>query len=254
LRLLTWNVHRCTGRDGKASPERIAEVIAATAPDVVALQEVDVHRPRSGGVDQADAIARALDMQFHFNTVLRVEDREGYGDAILTALPTRRMHAGFIPGAPRVPGVERRGALWVEIDHAGSTVQVITTHLGLTAGERRVQVDALLGPDWLGHADCHAPRILLGDFNAIPESRAYRRLVRAMHCAQRLAGRRPQATFPSALPLLALDHVFIEAPGVRATTQVIGTPLARLASNHLPVLANIDFAPADTSTDAPAIP
>jgi endonuclease/exonuclease/phosphatase family metal-dependent hydrolase len=51
LRLLTWNVHRCTGRDGKASPERIAEVIAATAPDVVALQEVDVHRPRSGGVD-----------------------------------------------------------------------------------------------------------------------------------------------------------------------------------------------------------
>lgn len=242
MRLLTYNVHRCTGTDRRVSPERIAAVIADARPDIVALQEVDVHRARTGGVDQVDAIARLLGMQFHFNTVLRVEDSEGYGDALLTALPTRISRAAPIPGAPRLPGVEARGALWVRVEVGGAPVQVITTHLGLSAGERRVQIDALLGPDWLGHADCIGPSILLGDFNAIPRSRAYRRLTRHLRDAQVLGGGRPRPTFPSSLPLLALDHIFIAGPVGRVETEVLRTPLTRVASDHLPLLAEIELA------------
>jgi len=145
---------------------------------VVALQEVDVHRKRTGHIDQADTIARALGMESHFNTVLRVEDREGYGDAIMSALPMTLNRAAPIPGMPRIPGVERRGALWVGVEFGGMTVHVITTHLGLSHAERHEQLDALLGEGWLGHPECQGPRILLGDFNAIPPSRAYRRLAR----------------------------------------------------------------------------
>ena len=56
-RILTYNVHRCVGTDRRLDVGRVAEVIAAQAPDIVALQELDVGRARTGGVDQAHEIA-----------------------------------------------------------------------------------------------------------------------------------------------------------------------------------------------------
>src|SRR6478672_11059906 len=96
-RILTYNVHRCLGVDGVLDPGRIAAVIAACQPDIVALQELDVRRARSGGVDQAKAIADRLGMQMHFHAALRVLEEE-YGDAILTARPSRMVKAGALPG------------------------------------------------------------------------------------------------------------------------------------------------------------
>src|SRR4029079_2580472 len=86
LRVLTYNVHACKGRDRVISPSRIAEVIASAAPDVVALQEVDVGRMRSDRLDQAELIARELNMDFHFAPAMRVLEEE-FGDAVLTARP-----------------------------------------------------------------------------------------------------------------------------------------------------------------------
>lgn len=243
MRILTYNVHRCTGRDRRTSPERIAAVIAEARPDIVALQEVDVHRARTGGVDQADAIARALGMQFHFSTVLRVEDAEGYGDAIMTALPTRLVRAAKIPGRPRIPGVEWRGALWVTVDVGGLPVQVVTTHLGLSAGERRIQLDALFGEGWLGHAECAGPKILLGDFNAPPGSRAYRRIVRDLADAQAVAGGHRRATYPARWPVLALDHIFLDDAWTVVEAGVWRSRTARVASDHLPVVVEAQVRP-----------
>ncbi len=248
-RLLTYNVHRCTGTDSVTSPLRIADVIAQAEPDIVALQEIDVHRARTGHVDQADAVARALDMRFHFNTVLRTEDEEGYGDVIMTALPTRLMKAERLPGAPLIPGVERRGALWISVEVDGVSIQVITTHLGLTAAERRIQLDALLGPDWLNHPKCEEPVVLLGDFNAVPRSRAYARLARRLRDAQVAAGTRPRRTYPSRLPMLPLDHVFVSQSMKVHEATVIDTPLSRIASDHLPLVVSTEVAQDDVSTE-----
>ena len=112
LRIMTYNVHRCVGADGRADPRRIAEVIAACGPDMVALQELDVGRLRTGGIDQAHAIAHLLGMSVHFNPALQVEE-ELYGDAILTALPMRLVKAGPLPGSV---GFEARGAPAISAD------------------------------------------------------------------------------------------------------------------------------------------
>ena len=64
--------------------------------------------------------------------------------------------------------LEPRGAICVEIELGGRCFQVINTHLSLSPRERRIQAEALLGPEWLGHPDCRAPRVLCGDFNAAP--------------------------------------------------------------------------------------
>src|SRR5579862_8740187 len=97
VRILTYNVHRCVGLDRRMDVGRVAQVIAAEAPDIVALQEVDVGRARTGRVDQAHALARRLGMAPRFHAALRVEE-EQYGDAILTALPERLIRAGPLPG------------------------------------------------------------------------------------------------------------------------------------------------------------
>jgi endonuclease/exonuclease/phosphatase family metal-dependent hydrolase len=238
-RILTYNVHRCVGVDRRLDVDRIAAVIGELEPDVVCLQELDVGRARTGGVDQAYAIAERLEMTYHFNAAMRVEE-ELYGDAILTCRPERLRHAGPLPSVRGVPGLEPRGALWVAIDFDGVEVNVLNTHLGLIPREQRLQAAALVGREWLGHAECVDPVIVVGDFNATSLTRPYQRMTSRLADAQRSAGLgRTVPTFPSAFPVLRIDHCFI-SPGVKITgVQAPFSPLARMASDHLPLV--IDF-------------
>ncbi|MEP9352461.1 endonuclease/exonuclease/phosphatase family protein [Xanthobacter sp. KR7-65] len=241
LRVLTYNVRRCLGVDGRYAPERIAALVARTGADVVALQELDVNRLRSGGVDQALAIAGALRMAHHFHPAMRVVE-ELYGDAILTHLPMRLVKAGTLPGR-HTKWQEPRGALWVEITVAGRPVQVINTHLGLMPGERIAQAAALLGREWLGNPACEGPAILLGDFNARPSSAAYRLLARSLQDVQLADGRRPRPTFPGRWPTLRIDHVFVRGGVDVADVRIVTEKEAPVASDHLPLCADLLIAP-----------
>lgn len=240
---MTYNVHSCRGTDGRVSPERIAAVIAEAGPDIVALQELDVGRARTGGLDQAHTIARSLGMDFHFHPALRVEE-EHYGDAILSALPLRLVKAGPLPGLPHRPLREPRSALWVSVTLGGGVeLQVINTHLGLLAREREMQVETLLGEGWLGHPSCRGqPVVLIGDFNVVPRSRVYGRLVGRLRDAQsELPGYRPRPTFPARWPLLRIDHVLL-GEGVEARkVEVRRGPRERVASDHLPLVVDLDI-------------
>lgn len=246
FRILTYNVHRCLGTDRRLSPKRIAEVIAVFEPDIVALQELDVGRIRSGGTDQAHEIAHQLGMSFHFHPALRVME-EQYGDAILTARPSTLVRAGALPGLPGLRELEPRGALWAAVDVGGIKLQVINTHLGLAARERLVQVEALLGPDWLGDPACQEPVVLIGDFNAVPRSRAYQRLARQLADAQcARPSPRPRATFPARLPVFRLDHAFV-GRGIEVIHSFVPrTPLTRVASDHLPLVLDLRLVPSPT--------
>lgn len=241
-RLLTYNVHRCVGTDRKLDVERVAGVIAEHDPDIVCLQELDVGRARTGHVDQAEAIARALAMSFHFNAAMTIEAEE-YGDAILTRLPERLMRAGPLPIVKGVPGNEPRGAIWAKMEIKGRSLNVINTHLGLIPREQRLQAAALLGQDWLGHPDCSGPTILTGDFNATSVTRPYQALVRRLDdCQRRLSLRPTVKTFPSGFPAIRIDHAFV-SPEIRITgVSAPFSPLARIASDHLPLIVDFEIA------------
>lgn len=175
FRVLTYNVHSCVGTDRKLDPERVADVIASCEPDIVGLQELDVGRQRTGSVDQADTIASILKMKALFHpAVHKVEEK--YGDAILISLPMRIRKTDALPSIG-----EPRGVAWTEIHVAGIKTHIFNTHLGLRRRERRLQIDTLLGSDWLDHPECRdGNRILTGDFNAVPASPGYQRLAGAM--------------------------------------------------------------------------
>jgi endonuclease/exonuclease/phosphatase family metal-dependent hydrolase len=240
-RIVTYNVHRCVGNDRRLDVGRIAAVLARLNPDIVALQELDVGRARTGHVDQAHEIARHLEMAHHFHAAVQVEE-ERYGDAILTCFPERLVKSGPLPGHPRLPSLEPRGAIWIEVEIDGRRLQVINTHLGLIPREQRSQAAHLADKAWLDNEHCAWPTILLGDFNATASSLVYRTLTAKLQPARRLARRKtPTSTFPSPLPVLRIDHVFV-SPGIEVQ-EVFAPfdPLTRVASDHLPLVMDFEL-------------
>ncbi len=241
LRLMTYNIHSCIGTDGLLSPERIAKVIAHFRPDIVALQEVDVSRARTGKVDQAHRIAQLLAMDFHFNAALQIEE-EQYGDAILSTFPMRLVKTGALPGLPGWPNLEQRGALWVGIEVNGTELQVFNTHLGLVPKERRVQIQALLGSNWINHARCQDPIVFCGDLNTLSASWVCRRLREHLkEAATHAIYKHLRGTFPSRFPTLRIDHVFVSRQLCVNSAHVPATEPVRLASDHLPLIVDIQL-------------
>lgn len=240
-RLLTYNVHRCVGVDRKLDVARIVGVIAEHEPDIVCLQELDVGRARTGFVDQAQSIADGLAMTFHFHAAMLVE-AEQYGDAILTMRPERLVKSGPLPSVRGVPGLEPRGALWAVVDVDGVELNVLNTHLGLIPREQRLQAAALVGPNWLDHPDCVGPTLLTGDFNATSVTRPYQTLTRRLADCQRSLGLKPSVkTFPSSFPAIRIDHCFTSPEIVVTGVKAPFSPLARMASDHLPLIVDFDL-------------
>ncbi|MCE5186780.1 MAG: endonuclease/exonuclease/phosphatase family protein [Planctomycetaceae bacterium] len=241
LRVMTYNVHGCLGMDGCLSPGRIARVISQYKPHIVALQELDVGSKPSGGQEQASLIARYLNMSHHFHPGLQVQE-EPFGNAVLSAVPLALYKTGPLMRHPMLSFLEPRGAIWVQAELNGRLIQVINTHLGLLRQERIMHAEELLGPDWLSHPDCKPPIILCGAFNALPGSRVIELLQARLNSFRDSIPRvRHRGTWFGRYPLMRLDHIFI-GPGCRIIRiEVCDSYLARLASDHRPLLAEIEI-------------
>ncbi len=241
IRIMTYNVRSCIGMDGKISPQRIARVIGRHDPDIVALQELDMGRKRTGEVDQAHVIAKELEMIFHFHPSV-VVDEERYGDAVLSRYPMELIRAGRLPGIIKNSFIEPRGVIWTAINMGGIKINFFNTHLGLFPREGITQTKALLGDEWLAHPVCRGPVILCGDFNALPNSRVCRDIRGVLRDAQEeLGDHDPQATWFSHYPVGRIDHVFVSQEIEVTRVEVSRTDLDKIASDHLPLIVDISF-------------
>lgn len=239
LRVMSYNVHSCIGMDSKIAPERIARVISRYQPDIVALQELDVGKHRTNSTHQAELIARILEMQYHFHPAMHIED-EQYGDAILTHLPMKTIQAAALPSHPSGRKCEPRGVLWVSVEFNGVEIQVLNTHLGLFTAERHAQVNELISERWLNHPGCNGPVILCGDLNALPRSYVLRTLGKRLDDVQTWHPQhRALNTFSGRLPALRIDHILVDNIHNVSRIEVPFTDIVRLASDHLPLIADL---------------
>jgi endonuclease/exonuclease/phosphatase family metal-dependent hydrolase len=239
LRVATYNVHGCVGTDGQRSEGRIAEVIASMSADIVGLQELDLGRPRSAHADQAALIATQLGWKYHFHPAIRSGD-EQYGNAIVSRCPIALKRAAEMAGTPPWYCREQRAAIWMQAETGLGPVHIINSHFGLGRSERRVQAELLIGPAWLGSVPPDEPAILLGDFNSVRTSRAYRLIEAHLRDVRTLV--RPLGafrTFPTRFPSLAVDHIFVNGALSPTQLNVHRTPLARLASDHFPLVCEL---------------
>jgi endonuclease/exonuclease/phosphatase family metal-dependent hydrolase len=226
FRVASYNIHSCVGADGRRDPARVAEVLREIDADVVGLQEVDARPSETHTSMQMQYLAATLGLHAIAGpTLLRADGH--YGNALLTrrrVLDVRHVDLTVYRREPRA-------ALDVDLDVDGTAVRVVVTHLGLLPGERRTQVRRLL--DQLGESRADV-MVVCGDIN---EWFAIGRPLRWLHA--RLGRTSGVATFPAAFPVFALDRIWVNPRTAIATVTAHATPSARVASDHLPVTADI---------------
>ncbi|MGH7045937.1 MAG: endonuclease/exonuclease/phosphatase family protein [Stellaceae bacterium] len=235
LTIATYNIHGCVGVDRRYEPGRIAAVLREIDADVTCLQEVGIRRASGPHDDQASYLAAATGRRVILAGGARGR-RGRFANAILTRFPV--IAARAIDLAVWV--YEPRAALDVELMIGERRLRVVATHFGLHAGERRWQADRLIAalrePCTPGR-DAADAVLLVGDLN---EWRGRSGGIRALdRCLGPSAAPR---TFPSWMPMLPLDRIYADGPAVLRDVQVYRSPVARLASDHLPLIGSLWWA------------
>ncbi|MEP7061447.1 MAG: endonuclease/exonuclease/phosphatase family protein [Betaproteobacteria bacterium] len=225
LRVATWNIHSGVGRDGRYDPCRIIAVLHELAADVIALQEV------ASLADHGEFLPQ-LRAELGFEIVTgptRVRAGDDYGNALLSRYPVSRMSRLDLS----VHVHEPRGAIDATLVVGARNVRVLSTHLGLRPYERDQQVRRVLATI---DPDDPQPVVLMGDLN---EWFLWGRALRCLHAD--FHARPAPPTFPARWPIFALDRIWIRPSQHLRSIATHVTVKSRIASDHLPLVADIEL-------------
>jgi endonuclease/exonuclease/phosphatase family metal-dependent hydrolase len=231
LRVLTYNIHHGEGTDGKLDLPRIAEVIKATKPDLVALQEVDQMTARTRKVDQAAELGKLTGMNVEFGKAIDLQGG-GYGLAILSRFPLKGVKTHNLPGKEKQ---EARIVMQATVEPGGApAITFLNTHLQHDDGETRerqvARIDELFGK-------AEGTFILTGDLNAAPGSAPIKALAKNWTFATEPGGK-GLLTIPSDAPKQQIDYVLFRGKFKVVEAKVIEE---KIASDHRPVLAVLEW-------------
>jgi endonuclease/exonuclease/phosphatase family metal-dependent hydrolase len=245
LRVMTYNIHRAIGVDRRFRPERIIRVIGNHDPDIVLLQEVDDGVPRSRGLDLA--LELAADMGYpHMAVGHNVTLRKGrYGNATLSRHPILRERNIDLT----IGNWKRRGCQHTAIaleSRAGRIhhLEVFNLHLGLSAHQRDLQVALLARSRELVSLPADVGCLVGGDFNDW-RSRLlpfFTRQMRFRSATERsLKGDKAIRTYPAFFPRGPLDRIYYRGPIRLLSARRCRLRLSRIASDHLPIIADFEI-------------
>lgn len=224
LRLASYNVHKCLGMDRRRRPERIVAVLKSLDADVVALQEVDHRLGQRPAALPAALIADHTDLS-PLPFALGPQSLGWHGQTILVR---QSLNVSAIRRL-ELPGLEPRGAIMAEIETEDGPIRVVGAHLGLIRRYRMMQFAAIRAA--LSRRT-PMPTAILGDFNDWSRHGGG-----ALGPDFRLHS--PGASFPAPRPLGALDRIAIGAGLHLHDAGVHGHAPAPIASDHLPIWAEV---------------
>jgi len=242
IRVMSYNIQY-----GGGNLDGTAEAIRALAPEIVALQEVDVHwADRSNFVDQASVLGERLRMHVRFARIYRLPSANGssppreFGVALLSKYPILRWRNDSLtrlstqetnPVPARMPGL-----LEVHIDVRGTPVRVFNTHLDYRADPsiRQQQIAEML----VHIGELASPTLVFGDMNTTPDAPELQPLFRQLRDAWP-ATNGAGLTYPADQPTKRIDYVLL-SPHFRVRSASV--PLTR-ASDHRPVMVDLTLSP-----------
>ncbi len=206
--------------------DRVARVLLDSDADIIGLQEVGCGGGLPSGESQLASLARTTGLHAIAGPTFRQES--GYfGNALLT-----RHAVGDVARIDAtVEGREPRGILHAKVDIGRRSIELFNTHFGLRIGERSRQVERLLA---VAEVRPGTVLVVLGDFNE------WRSRAAALVRLGSAFGATPAIrSFPSRFPILALDRIWVHPRDCLVGIEAIRTPLARIASDHLPICAEL---------------
>jgi endonuclease/exonuclease/phosphatase family metal-dependent hydrolase len=258
LRIATWNIHKGVSAIGsRPRVHNIKQALAGMAADIVFLQEVQGRHDlmalrHATWPQQAQHEFLAGEAQHSAYGMNAAYDHGHHGNALLSNFP---IHSSLNHDVSD-HAYEARGILHCVLSLDQVEVHCYVIHLGLLAGSRKRQTDALIAAVE-SSAPPNAPLIIAGDFNdwTVTLSEALRDRLgvtevfdermsssRFGDYLRRLAGRgvrkAPARTFPAAMPLLQLDRVYVRGFVVNSAEVLFGASWGRL-SDHAPIVAEL---------------
>lgn len=226
LRVASWNIHKGIGTDRRRDLRRTAAVIAEIAPDLITLQEADLRFGTRAGLLDLDHLHETTGLSL-LPTGMNGPSHGWHGNLILCRNANILDHHRL-----SLPGLEPRGALITDVDLGHGPLRIIAAHLGLLRMSRRAQARAILNRlDRL----TPLPTILMGDLNEWKSGPGTPLADFARHFTLADA----VASFPTRRPFLPLDRMMAAAGGQISDLTAHDTPLARRASDHLPITATL---------------
>lgn len=230
LRIVTYNIHRCRGMDGRTLPYRAIDVLGGLQADVIALQEVLGAGPNDSG--HAEEIGAALGMGWVMASVRHLRGHQ-FGNVVLSHFPIRQHYQYDLSWKTCEPRCCQRVDLAID-DH---TLHLFNVHLGTAFRERRDQAEKLA--TIVHDRRIRPPKVLLGDFNEWSQGFATIALTEKLQAIDLSVHLRRRRTYPGLLPFLHLDHIYYEGHVDIAGVEIPRTRKSLIASDHLPFLAEL---------------
>jgi endonuclease/exonuclease/phosphatase family metal-dependent hydrolase len=217
FRVVSYNVH--TLRDDQAA---LAAVVRDLAPDILLIQEAP---QRFRWRHRCAALAHA------FGMVVAAGGMPGRGNLILTNLRVRVTDT-WCRWYPLTPGRHLRGAAFARCAIAGKTFVVAGSHLATDPVERPGQAKLFNA----ALAEVDDPLIVAADLNDEPDGAAWKALADGLVDT---CGTDAALTYSCADPRRRIDAIFVDPRVEVRSYRVVDTPLARRASDHFPVVADL---------------
>ena len=222
--VMTYNLHQSYGMDNKLDLGEIASAISQADPDVIGLQEADAGRVPSMSVDEVLWLSRELNMYSSYGPSWG----SSYGVAILSKYPVTEERLYLLSSAE-----QQRSCLQASIDLGPQTLTFFSVHLGLNPAERERQLDEVLAYT----LEAPTPKVIVGDFNANPDSHEIGRVLEQFKDSFELAGAGSAYTSPADAPVETIDYIFV-SPDIEVASSEV---LPSLASDHLPVVSRLQL-------------
>jgi len=165
IKLISYNIRWRSGEDLKTLIKLLQEDPEIGCASILALQEVDRRKERTGHHNTVKTIADALGMYYAWAAPPTVNptDEEETGVAILSVYPLSDVRRIVLPHPG--PGKRRRVALGATVEMHNRKWRVYSAHAEtrITIGKKLEQYKAVL--DDLAQFPADMPAIVMGDFN-----------------------------------------------------------------------------------------
>jgi endonuclease/exonuclease/phosphatase family metal-dependent hydrolase len=234
IRIATYNVHRCRGMDRRVIPARIVDVLRDIDADVIALQEVVGAGPAGAG--HAEEIGAGLGMGWVM-TCVRMLRQHQFGNVVLSRYPI--VYHGQYDLSWRT--CEARACQRADIDVGGRALHIYNVHLGTAVLERRYQAGRLAS--FVHDRRVSGPKVILGDFNEWMRGLATKTLSALFESVDISRHLRRRRTYPGLFPVVHLDHIYYEGRVEVHSVEMPRTRKTLMASDHLPLVANLRIGP-----------